>query len=227
MDDAKYYGMYRGVVVDNADPLDRGRVKVIVPQVSGEAVTDWAWPVGGNLSQYMYPYGTFTTTVDQYPSGANTAKIITHETVEDSNQIFVDGSRIYVEQSGDYFIQYSTTFAINSSNAQTVDVWFKLNGQNIPRSNTKFILSGNPNQRNVTKGGVIDLQAGDYLELAFAATDVNVHVASDPATSVHPLSAGSVFSIHLAGKFKPKPETAVWVSFEGGDPNFPLWIGVC
>lgn len=24
----------------------------------------------------------------------------------------------------------------------------------------------------------------------------------------------------------PEPGTGVWVMFEGGDPNFPLWLGV-
>lgn len=23
----------------------------------------------------------------------------------------------------------------------------------------------------------------------------------------------------------PEPDTGVWVMFEGGDPNFPLWLG--
>ena len=38
MDEGKYFGVYRAVVVDTADPLDKGRIKMLVPQVSGEAV---------------------------------------------------------------------------------------------------------------------------------------------------------------------------------------------
>jgi hypothetical protein len=41
----RFYGVYRGVVKDNADPLNKGRVKVQVPQVLSNAVTEWAWPV--------------------------------------------------------------------------------------------------------------------------------------------------------------------------------------
>lgn len=40
----KYYGKYRGFVVDNADPEKRGRIRCTVPSVLGDAVTGWALP---------------------------------------------------------------------------------------------------------------------------------------------------------------------------------------
>ena len=43
--EGRYYGKYRGVVVDNADPEYRGRLKVRVPAIFGEEiVTGWAMP---------------------------------------------------------------------------------------------------------------------------------------------------------------------------------------
>jgi len=39
-----FYGKYRGTVVDNADPLHRGRVQVLVPSVLGEGRMSWAEP---------------------------------------------------------------------------------------------------------------------------------------------------------------------------------------
>jgi uncharacterized protein involved in type VI secretion and phage assembly len=45
----RYYGKYRGFVVDNKDPERRGRVRCTVPTVLGEATTDWALP--------CFPYG--------------------------------------------------------------------------------------------------------------------------------------------------------------------------
>ena len=46
----KYYGKYRGVVVNNIDPEKRGRLLAIVPDVSSLFPTSWAmpcFPVGG------------------------------------------------------------------------------------------------------------------------------------------------------------------------------------
>ena len=39
-----FFGKYRGVVADVADPLMQGRLRVRVPAVLGEAVSGWALP---------------------------------------------------------------------------------------------------------------------------------------------------------------------------------------
>ncbi|MCG8416739.1 MAG: phage baseplate assembly protein V [Proteobacteria bacterium] len=42
--DQRRYGKYRGFVADNRDPEQRGRLKLIVPSVLADQVTDWALP---------------------------------------------------------------------------------------------------------------------------------------------------------------------------------------
>ena len=56
----KYFGKYRGFVVDNDDPEQRGRLRLSVPSVLGEAQTGWALPClpfGGLADQgfFMVP----------------------------------------------------------------------------------------------------------------------------------------------------------------------------
>lgn len=41
---AKYYGKYRGLVMQNIDPNQLGRIQVSVPAVLGEASLPWALP---------------------------------------------------------------------------------------------------------------------------------------------------------------------------------------
>ena len=41
----RYYGVYRGVVKGTSDPLNQRRVKLVVPQTTGNQVTSWAWPL--------------------------------------------------------------------------------------------------------------------------------------------------------------------------------------
>ncbi len=41
----RFYGKYRGLVTDTADPLDRGRLKARVPEVLADVETGWALPV--------------------------------------------------------------------------------------------------------------------------------------------------------------------------------------
>ena len=47
--EGRYYGKYRGQVVDNSDPDNLGRVKANVPRVLGQLDTGWALPA--------FPYG--------------------------------------------------------------------------------------------------------------------------------------------------------------------------
>jgi uncharacterized protein involved in type VI secretion and phage assembly len=40
----KYYGLYRATVVNNVDPMQHGRIQVIVPDAGGITPSTWAMP---------------------------------------------------------------------------------------------------------------------------------------------------------------------------------------
>jgi hypothetical protein len=41
----RYYGVYRGVVKDNNDPQKQRRLKLSIPQTTGNETTEWVWPM--------------------------------------------------------------------------------------------------------------------------------------------------------------------------------------
>lgn len=55
----KYYGKYRGVVINNVDPLQKGRLLVQVPDVLGLSISSWAMPcvpiAGLQMGTYFVP----------------------------------------------------------------------------------------------------------------------------------------------------------------------------
>jgi len=57
--DAKYYGKYRATVVNNVDPMQIGRIQVLVPDVSNVIPTTWAMPcfpiAGKQMGAYLVP----------------------------------------------------------------------------------------------------------------------------------------------------------------------------
>ena len=52
---AGFYGLYRGNVYSNKDPLNQGRLRLRVPQVLADQVTDWAWPVDTSAANFEAP----------------------------------------------------------------------------------------------------------------------------------------------------------------------------
>lgn len=221
--DKRFFGIYRGLVSDANDPTGKGRVRLVVPQVLGQAITDWADPVGGHIAQTNYPYGTFQTTADQ-AIGVDTATVITNWVEDDTNKMYLDGTKMYVQETGDYFFQFSAMITKSNASSGTADIWFRKNGTNIPFSNTRVTLAGSGAEITMTVGFILDLDAGDYLELVSSASASNTSLSQSPA-GVGPAIPGVIATVNLVGKYKPKPNTPVWVMFEGGDPNFPLWLG--
>lgn len=55
----KFYGKYRGTVINNIDPLQIGRIMASVPDVLGPIPTSWAMPcvpiAGKQMGTYMIP----------------------------------------------------------------------------------------------------------------------------------------------------------------------------
>lgn len=52
---AGFFGLYRGNVYSNKDPLNQGRLRLRVPQVLADQITDWAWPVDTSAAEFEVP----------------------------------------------------------------------------------------------------------------------------------------------------------------------------
>ena len=59
MTDSRYYGIYRGTVVNNIDPMQLGRIQAIVPDVGGVTPSSWAMPcvpiAGKQMGTFVVP----------------------------------------------------------------------------------------------------------------------------------------------------------------------------
>ena len=55
----KYFGKYRGTVINNVDPMQIGRIQVMVPDVSNVMLSSWAMPcapvAGINMGMFALP----------------------------------------------------------------------------------------------------------------------------------------------------------------------------
>ena len=227
--DKRYYGLYEGFVQTADDPENNGRVRLTVPQVTGEVEwTGWAANgAGGSISQINMPYATFATTTNQTVSAANTATTVTNWVEVDTNKTYLDGTRLYVEETGDYMFLFSAVFTKNGGSLTTADMWLKKNGSIVDGSNTRVTISGNNAETLMTVSFILDLDSGDYIELVFSSPESSTKLTyfSASTSPTRPSMPGVIATLNLIGKYKPKADQKVWVMYIGGDPNFPVWMG--
>ena len=95
-----------------------------------------------------------------------------YNTVELSKNIsIVDTSKITFNKAGIYNIQFSAQIVNSNASSTQVYVWPRLNGVNIPYSNTKYTLQGSGEAEVVVLNYVLDLNKDDYVQVCWSDSD--------------------------------------------------------
>jgi hypothetical protein len=98
-DDNKFYGLYRGICIDNQDPENLNKILLQVPQILGEAVTNWApacAPVTNNTTHDTHTdvYTSSGTSVSTF--GAHTHTVTLNSTHSAHNSVPNVGQLVWV-----------------------------------------------------------------------------------------------------------------------------------
>lgn len=169
--DDKFYGIYRAVCMDNVDPLEKNRIKVQVPQVLGQSISDWAWPCLPVLSNANHPDHK------KHLASEVAALLLGH---------------------GDHSVSISGTTA----------------GGGSPSHTHTFTATQTLTHTNNHTGNSLTLDHAHETDL-----DEENKWNDD-------LEITTEFPEHTPHRLVPDLKQGVWVMFEGGDPNFPIWMGV-
>ena len=135
------------------------------------------------------PYGAFQDGTDQVAANTTTAYAVTFDTTDFSNGVTLsNSSRLNVSQAGLYNLQFSIQFTNTTNASQDVDVWFRKNGTNIDKSNSRFGFAprkgvGDPFHIVATLNFFVSLAANDYVEIMWRPTDVGVQIEHYAASS--------------------------------------------
>ena len=133
------------------------------------------------------PYGAFQDSTDQVAANTTTAYAVTFDTTDFNNGVTLsNSSRLNVSQSGIYNVQFSIQFTNTTNASQDVDVWFRKNGTNIDKSNSRFGFAprkgaGDPFHTIAAINYFVSLNANDYVEIMWRPTDVGVSIEQYPA----------------------------------------------
>ena len=164
----------------------------IFNQISSSVVltnqTGSFWTSGSNGNFGFY--GAFCSTGSQTNPSPNVSRSMQLETTEHSNGVtVVSGSRITTAYKGVYNLQFSAQLEKIDNGTDTVYIWFKKNGSNVPRSNTAIDIlkqAGGSGKAVAAWNYVDTMNAGDYLEIVWQSDDVNIQLHQDVAAGNFP-----------------------------------------
>ena len=191
-----YQQLQTPAVPDLPNPQDRYD-RLTVAQTNGalrtfflkltNALQSIASPRGGRFINM--PYGAFQDSTDQTAANTTTAYAITFDTTDFNNGVTLsNSSRLNVSQSGIYNIQFSVQL-VNTTNASVdIDIWFRKNGTNIDKSNSRFGLAprkslGDPFHLIGAINFFVSLDTNDYVELMWRTSDVGAYIEHYAASS--------------------------------------------
>ena len=159
--------------------------------------------VGTNPAPVGY-YGAFQDTTTQTAASINTAYSVKLNRTDLSNGVSVvnDGSgnptRITLANTGIYNIQFSLQLEKTGGSGNMVaDIWIRKNGVDIPSTTGKVVLTGSANASPVIAAWnyVLDLAAGDYIQLMWSTSNTNVEIVAAVATSPHPAIPSAILTV--------------------------------
>lgn len=136
-----------------------------------------------------FPYGAFQDSTDQVAANTTTAYAITFDTTDFSNGVTLsNSSRLNVVTAGLYNCQFSIQFKNTTNDTQDVDVWFRKNGTNIDKSNSRFGLAprksvGDPFHIIGAMNFFVDMAENDYIEIMWRPTSTGVSIEHYAASS--------------------------------------------
>lgn len=138
------------------------------------------------------------TTSTHSAASANTAYAITWENTAYSEDIAVDDtvtSRINFARTGTYQIDFSAELVSTNSSAKSIYIWPRINGTDIPYSTIVTTVTNNGDKTVVSRSGVFEITAGDYLEAMFAVTDTALTIDGSAATAFAPAAPSATIAV--------------------------------
>jgi hypothetical protein len=144
-------------------------------------------------------WGSFWSTQDQTGNTTTPQNITYNNTDPNSNGVsIVSTSRITFAYSGVYSITFSVQFSNSNNSIETADIWLLKNGSAVTDTNTKFDVIAQKGTVNGfivgTVNYVLQLNAGDYLQLNWLVTNTSVLLEYDPATASHPATPSIILT---------------------------------
>lgn len=152
-------------------------------------------PVSAAAEADTAPYGAFSSSSAQFAASTGNTYVVEFTSTDSSSGVYLsNSSRLNVRNYGIYNVQFSLQLINNANDSEYADVWFRKNGTDVANSASRFGLPprksvGNPSHVIGSINFFIELNAGDYVEIAGAVSSTDVSLEYYAADTVLPRPA--------------------------------------
>jgi hypothetical protein len=146
------------------------------------------------------PNGLFFDTGDQVIATINTAQPVRFNQTYLDNAVLINGattSEITVTYSGVYNFQFTGQVRSTSGSSKLLFVWLRRSTVDVGYSAREYSISGSGKELEISWNFNIDLQAGQYIQIMWAADSTNLQLDTVAATSPHPGIPSAVVAVTL------------------------------
>ena len=222
MNSKKYYGHYLGIVVQNNDPLKRGRVKVYIPHVTPTVFSNWSSSLSATDKAFKFPGknidSSLSTIIDEVKKILPWAEIAAPLAGESSNGRYNAAADFgTISDSSNITSTYYNNSKTSSDTYQTQ--WGPVDSHSEELSK----YSQNKDKIGEKPGNLFDI---DYYRLKDAFSDP----VENNVNNVNKLSFNytpECYSNCARGAFPVINVGAhVWIFFNAGDPLHPVVFAV-
>jgi hypothetical protein len=188
-----------------ANRLPRLQYKTTAANPSENGVIQWddvaGYPVvskNGVWRQVILEDGHFdgAVTTQQTAAAANTAYALTYTpAISEGIATGTPASRIVFDEAGHYMVSFSAQITSASGSSITFYFWPRINGVDLSGSTMVNTLKNNGASLVVSRASAFVVNAGDYLEVMWAASSTQGSLTADAATAFCPVAPASTISI--------------------------------
>lgn len=147
-------------------------------------------------------YGSFVDLASQTNTAPNSAlPVLVRQTLLSDGVTVAEGSKITVAQSGVYNIAFSLQVTKTDAGVDTVFVWLRTGGTDVPASNTGLRLSGGGDKQVAAWNFVVEIPAGGNAELIWSSADANALLLyeDDASTPLGPAIPSVIVTVNQVG----------------------------
>lgn len=143
-------------------------------------------------------YGTFYDTQTRTNPVANTENLVPFDTTAEAYGVTIEGTpptKFVVSKPGVYNFQFSAQLDHTGGGAVSFYFWFKINGSTIPYTGTKVVVDGPNAETAAAWNYLVTMQAGDYFELAWSASDTTAVILAAAASPPVPAIPSTIMTV--------------------------------